>query len=517
MANNYWISEVGGDVYVGAPTIDRQVYEGEEYVTPDDDDIFQDTYSTLAGTDGEWSAVSDTEISLVEKGEYLDALGALWDDAEDYVSPNYMAAIEGQYTDDELAGLFGSIGRAFKRAGRTVTRTARKAVKSVGSVGSDMVHTLNQVTRLPGKAVKATFGQIPYVGEAFNAAVDLSPAAALGGLTTRVLRGERIDRAFLKTAKQQIKAARTLAPYVQTVMSVVPGVGTGVAAAIAAGTALAEGRTITDAVLKGVKGALPGGPVAAGAFDTAVAITKGKRLDKAAINAVKAQLPPGAREAVDIVEGIARGDKVSAVAIRAAKRRLPPEARKAVDLAVKAGKGANAKDLLLQVVRSELPKEAQKAFEVGAAMGAARTIQSLAVTKAGSKPAVVKFARQGAKILSHRKAPKGLRKAARGLSRSRRAGFLAAVGAMSKSGVNAHALAAMRNRLGVAQRRGFDHAAKTILEANKARDPSWATLVVRGRPLRGRWKSATSRTSGAYYGRLVVGRKIQRGWFRRVA
>jgi hypothetical protein len=329
-----------------------------------------------------------------------------------------------------------------------------------------------------------------------------------------VLRGERIDKAFLKTAKNQIKAARAIAPYVQTVMSVVPGVGTGVAAAIAAGTAIAEGRTITDAVMAGVKGALPGGPLAAGAFDTAVAITKGKRLDKAAINAVKNQLPPGAREAVDIVESAARGKDISAAAINSIKKRLPPEARRAVDMAVKVGKGANAKDLILQVARAELTGQAKKAFEVGTAMGAARTIQSQVVSKSVSKKSITRFAKHGSKILA--KGPRGLRKASHGLSRKRKAGFMAAIGAASKSGQNAHALAATRNRLGANQRRGFDHGMRTIMEQARKRSPGWGSMVSRGRVMRGNWKPTRSNIPGAVKGRVVKNRRVKSGWFRRV-
>jgi hypothetical protein len=499
-------------------------------------------------SDPEWDAVSDTDISLVEKQSYEDALGALWVEDSDSLGDNTVIVgedtlldlIDDQYDDDdfdeleedddELSGFKERRAkrrarrkrrRARRRKRRAKRRTRRRArrrriAKAFKKMGGDIVHTMNKAVQLPGKAIKATLGKIPIIGEPITAAVNLSPEKALGGFTTRVMRGERIDRAFMRTGKAQLKAAKTLAPYVQTVVSFVPGVGTGVAAAIAAGTAIAEGRTITDAVLRGVKGALPGGPVAATAFDTAVAITKGKRIDKAAINALKNQLPAGAREAVSVVEGLAKGKSISTAALNAAKSRLPPQARGAVDAAISAAKGKpiNSKDLLLQVARAEMPANARKAFETGAAMGAARTIQSAVVRESASKKNVSKLAKHGSQIM--KTSPRGLRRASKGLSRARKAGFMAAIGAISKRGQNAHALAAMRNRLGTAQRKGFDHGMKTVLERTMGRTKGWTSLVTRGRVLRGQWVTARPRSRGAIYGKIIKGNKSRTGWFRRV-
>jgi hypothetical protein len=533
MADAYWISNVGGVDIVGPADFMRDTYEGLEYVPAEDNDFADRQYSTLAAASpGTFDAISDTDISLVEVKEYEEALGALWDTSEDFIDGPLADLIDDQYGDEELDEyddedeLGGFRERRRKRRARRKKRRKRRRArrrarrrriaKAFKKLGGDIVHTMNKAVQLPGKAVKATLGKIPLIGEPITAAVNLSPAKALGGFTSRVARGERIDRAFLRTGKEQLKAAKTLAPYVQSVVSFVPGVGTGVAAAIAAGTAIAEGRTITEAVLRGVKGALPGGAAAATAFDTAIALTKGQRIDKAALNAVKRQLPAGAREAVSVVEGVARGKTVSAAALNAVKRRLPPQARGAVDAAVDAAKGKpiNAKDVLLRVARAEMPPQARKAFETGAAMGAARTIQSAVVNKSADRKTVSKLAKHGAAIL--KTSPRALRKSARGLSRNRKAGFMAALGAISKRGQTSHALAATRSALGIAQQKGFDHGLKTVLERTMGRTKGWASLVTRGRVLRGNWVAARPRSRGAIYGKLIKGRKSKTGWFRRV-
>ena len=57
-------------------------------------------------------------------------------------------------------------------------------------------------------------------------------------------------------------------PYVHSVISLVPGVGSGISAALGAAQALADGRPIDEAIVAGVRTAISGGPMAEMAFDT---------------------------------------------------------------------------------------------------------------------------------------------------------------------------------------------------------------------------------------------------------
>ena len=80
--------------------------------------------------------------------------------------------------------------------------------------------------------------------------------------------------------RDQLKLAEMVAPFV-------PGIGTGVAAALGAANALAAGRPITEAVLAAARGALPGGAIAQAAFDVALNLAKGKNIAEAALAAAR--------------------------------------------------------------------------------------------------------------------------------------------------------------------------------------------------------------------------------------
>jgi hypothetical protein len=89
-------------------------------------------------------------------------------------------------------------------------------------------------------------------------------------------------------------------PYVQSVLSFVPGVGTGISAALGAAQALADGRPIDEAIIAGAKSAIPGGPLAQMAFDSAWGLAHGRPIDSSVLSAMRAQLPtPFAQRAFD--------------------------------------------------------------------------------------------------------------------------------------------------------------------------------------------------------------------------
>jgi hypothetical protein len=125
--------------------------------------------------------------------------------------------------------------------------------------------------------------------------------------------GQRLDKAVLGTLKNQVNAVRDIAPYAQMVVSLVPGIGTGIGAALGAGIALSKGRPITEALMAGIKGALPGGPIAASGFDMAMAVAHGKPVLESALHAARSQLPEVAQKAFDIGLGLAQGRKLQNV------------------------------------------------------------------------------------------------------------------------------------------------------------------------------------------------------------
>src|SRR5262249_1245460 len=161
-----------------------------------------------------------------------------------------------------LGGVIKSIGRSAAKAVKTVSRAA------------------DNVSRIASKAMKAV-GDVPILGDVARAGVgaarlSLGPAAIAVDAGLRVARGENVGGALRSAAGGQIDAARSQLRLAEMVAPFVPGVGTGIAAALGAANALAAGRPITEAVLAAARSALPGGAVAQAAFDTALNLAKGK-------------------------------------------------------------------------------------------------------------------------------------------------------------------------------------------------------------------------------------------------
>jgi peptidoglycan hydrolase-like protein with peptidoglycan-binding domain len=161
-----------------------------------------------------------------------------------------------------------------------------------------------------------------------------------------IARGDNIVSTLGNTFKSQIADLKTLAPVAQTIVSFVPGVGQGVNAAIAAGTALAQGKNITDALVSGVKNALPGGPLAAKAFDAGFTMAKaaatGGNIGQAALEAARANLPGGpvAQQAFDVALAVAHGQNVQKVLISGAVNLAQSQATQLAGQAVDIAKGA---------------------------------------------------------------------------------------------------------------------------------------------------------------------------------
>jgi hypothetical protein len=222
--------------------------------------------------------------------------------------------------EEEREEIFTAIGDDF--AGYTGANVA------IGGFFGDIVHAVSNVTKAATSIVSKGLGgvanlagKIPVIGTPLHAA--LGAAAGPFRLADALTHGARIDRAVLGNLKEQLNAARTLAPYAQTVVSMVPGVGSGVAGAIAAGSALAQGRPISEAAIAAVRGAIPGGALAQGAFDLAHKIVKGEKVTGAILAAARNQLPAEARVAFDTGLALANGKKMQDVMVKAVVNLTP--------------------------------------------------------------------------------------------------------------------------------------------------------------------------------------------------
>lgn len=232
-----------------------------------------------------------------------------------------------------MAGLRGLV--------RSIGRTARKGVKTASKAAGSVTRTIDRV---------------PVVGRPLALVYGASVTAPLQ-LANDVARGARIDRAAMGHLKRELGRAKALAPYVQTVVSFVPGVGQGVGAAIGAGVALAEGRPLSAAVVEGIRGALPGGPAAQAAFELGRAAASGKPLDAAmlgqsALGALR--LSPQQREVLarglGAARDIAAGRPVDEALFQRAQALLPPEARNALGVGIAVAKGQALQGAVKQAV-----------------------------------------------------------------------------------------------------------------------------------------------------------------------
>jgi hypothetical protein len=246
-----------------------------------------------------------------------------------------------------LGGIVKSVGRAVTRAAKTVGRAADKAARTAG------------------KAVQAV-GNVPIVGDVARAGVgaarlSLGPAAIAFDAGLRAARGENIGKALRGAVGSHLDAARSQLKLAEMVAPFIPGVGTGVAAALGAANALAAGRPITDALVAAARSALPGGAVAQAAFDTALNLAKGKSLAEAALSAARDRLPggPAARAAFDAAVALAKGKRLQDAAFAAAGRVLPPSpfAADALDFVKRVANGQNIQHAALSVAGQRAVRE----------------------------------------------------------------------------------------------------------------------------------------------------------------
>ncbi len=224
-------------------------------------------------------------------------------------------------------------------------------VRSVGKV-------VKKVSNVVGSAAKAV-GRIPVIGDIARigaSAVRLAagPAAIALDAGVRVAKGERLDRALKGAVKGQINAARDQLRLAEMVAPFVPGIGTGVAAALGAANALAAGKPITQALLSAARSAVPGGAIAQTAFDVALNLASGKNIGQSLLASARDRLPggPAAKAAFDGAVALAQGKKLQDAAFAAAGRVLPPSPYAADALAFVKGvaNGQNIQNAALSVV-----------------------------------------------------------------------------------------------------------------------------------------------------------------------
>lgn len=279
-------------------------------------------------------------------------------------SPDYLASYSfGAELDYEFGSIFGSIGHFVGNAAKVAGREIGHAATSVQKVGGKV-----------GDAI----GKIPVVGAPMHTVLGAAyhAAAAPVHLTIDVaIKHRRLDKALMDRVKEAGSDAKGVAPYAKMVLSSVPGIGTGAAAALGAGLALAEGQPIDKALIAGVLSSIPGGPAVRAAAEVAThgldAAIRGEKIDLHAVGPLlkSLNLPPEAQKALEtgmkMTADIASGKKVDAAladaALHEGMKYLPPDAKKAFQ----AGLGMGTASILQQVKAIHLPDIHNKMIESG--------------------------------------------------------------------------------------------------------------------------------------------------------
>lgn len=246
-----------------------------------------------------------------------------------------------------VAGLFSSITKAVSSAAKSVSRAVvPKAVqRAAGKVVATARSAAKTALALPG---------VKQIAHVYRAGLNLATLPQQAAL--QLLQGKRIDTVVVNQLKSAVQSAKTVAPYVQTVMSVVPGVGTGISAGLGGALALAEGQPISEAFIQAAKAAVPGGPVAQAAFAVATGAIQGKSIDTVALSA----LPIGPTEKAALLRGLdaakklAAGQRVDQVLIDQALHALPLQAQKAVQAGVAIAQARNLQQGLRRAASSAL-------------------------------------------------------------------------------------------------------------------------------------------------------------------
>lgn len=209
--------------------------------------------------------------------------------------------------------------RRFETHGQRARAEARDKKLRESSSPLDVFDVLTAPIKAAGAVIETTIDAVDTIGEAVGGVPVLGDVTRIVSdvytaplrLTRDIASGARIDQAVLKAAKDQVRIVRDAAPYAQIVISVVPGIGTGVSAAMSAGIALAEGRDIDEIAKAAIRGALPGGPIAAAGFDAALKIAQGQNVGQVALESARELIPPGpGRQAFDIGLAVATGENL---------------------------------------------------------------------------------------------------------------------------------------------------------------------------------------------------------------
>ena len=257
-------------------------------------------------------------------------------------------------------------------------------------------------------------GDTPLVGGIFDWDWERIGLAAITGGASEVIPAaielfeDAVDL-IVSVGREVLEIVKTAAPFIQLGLSFIPGIGTVASAALGAGIALASGRPISDVLIAAAKGAFPGGELAANAviagvsaianlaegqtlgesvlngirsgiqsnqgalmaFDTTIALAQGKKIQDAAIAGVQSISP----EASTVLGAIADGKPIDGNLLAqaaAARAGLSPDAQAAMSAVTSLAQGGRIEDAAATAARAKLPPSARASFDAALALAQKR-------------------------------------------------------------------------------------------------------------------------------------------------
>jgi hypothetical protein len=327
-------------------------------------------------------------------------------------------------------------GGFFSSLVSVITAPAKAAV----SVTKAVVNTASEVVK-----------HVPIVGKPISSVLQVPGLNAIDS----VLSGQRIDKAILGELSRQIQVIREVGPLASSIVSMVPGVGTGVAAGIGAASALINGQPIDQALVSAVRSALPGGALAQAAFDVAKTGIQGGNVLKATLNSIPSLMLkqlPSLPSQLKILQDASAGLKVPQAVVNKALSYVPEQARKAFTIGIALGQAQKVQKQTNSVIKKAVPPVKSPAKI------AAPVVKAVAKSAVPTPPKVDLFSKYiaaGKQFIA--KSPgygEGL-KALKTLNA--KLGYWYGLGVMSQSGMNRIYLQTFRNNLPLEeQRNGFD-------------------------------------------------------------
>jgi hypothetical protein len=218
---------------------------------------------------------------------------------------------------------------------------------------------------------------------------------ALYNVGKAAVTGQNIAKAAYSELKSTVHDLKTVAPIAQTVLSVVPGVGTIASVAIGATVAGLNGKSLTEIVKAAGVSAIPGGPlaqqIAKAGINTIQAGVEGKNMLQAAaqnaISSVASVIPDATARA--LVERVA-------LDAAAGKNILQSAERAAVDTAINMIPDPTARDIARKAVSGNLNPQSVLSELTRSVVGKAVSPEAMRTLVSGSADGLSRLGAQGA-------------------------------------------------------------------------------------------------------------------------